>query len=324
MQASTESTPLAGPKRGADEASCSLDGCMGAVGEGIITGVLSALAAYMAFLCLEASDALWTKAAIQVVLPVTCGITAMTTAVLAQPLLTRVRKQRTCAPFTLAAAVRNVVVGNLLAVALAFVGISVARQLSSRHLDDVTPTRAGCPFLPAFRSRPHAKYLWIIPLGVDGTPMSANSSWSAEMRRLRDEEGFILGMHGLDHYREWGRCESGGPGTDAPGVGCLAEFEALDLASARHKVNRGVAIWRAAFNATPTHFSFPAAFGTREIVRLVRDEYGMRVRTFGDVVFSKVYHCDPAAECRTGDFHASNLYCSPEQVDGIAGRGPIR
>ena len=77
-----------------------------------------------------------------------------------------------------------------------FTGTWLSRAMSSANLDDVNPS--GCLFLPQYKQRSNAKYLWIIPIH-DDVNISTNASWCSEMLRLQDDEGYILGMHGVHH-----------------------------------------------------------------------------------------------------------------------------
>ena len=164
-----------------------------------------------------------------------------------------------------------------------FSSIWLSRATSSANLDDVNPS--GCLFLPQYKERSNAKYLWIIPVH-DGVNISTNASWCAEMLRLQDKEGFVLGMHGVHHE----------PHPDG-----RREFEGLTVAQARTLLDDGVAVWRAAFGAAPRHFSFPGEWASHEIAELVRNEYGMRVRTLMDGLLHRIYHCDDSF-CGDGAF----------------------
>ena len=157
------------------------------------------------------------------------------------------------------------------------VSVWLSRAASGANLDDVNPS--GCAFLPAYRQRPNAKYLWIIPVH-DGVNMSANASWCAEMLRLQREEGLVLGMHGVHH---------------TPHADGRREFEGLTLDEARQLLTLGVAVWRDAFGAAPTHFSFPGEWATPAIVPMLRDEFHFtHVRSLIDGLLHRIYHCDDA------------------------------
>lgn len=119
------------------------------------------------------------------------------------------------------------------------------------------------------------QFLWLIPI-LDGVPMSSNASWCAEMVRLQREEGLVLGMHGVHHSMREG----------------MHEFEHLTVAEARAVIEDGLAVWRAAFNTTPEHFSFPGQWGSPEIVAMLRDDYRIRVRSLVDGLMQRVFHCD--------------------------------
>lgn len=76
------------------------------------------------------------------------------------------------------------------------------------------------------------------------------------MMRLRDEEGFTLGMHGVTH---------------ALGEDGDQEFQDISDELARQKIAYGVAIWEDAFNGSaPEHFSFPGEWGTLYTVNLLQ------------------------------------------------------
>jgi len=165
--------------------------------------------------------------------------------------------------------------GAMVGLALFVAGILVIRALNVEHLDDVHPG-SRCDYLTEYLGHRHRKFLWVIPLH-DDVPITSNASWCAEMRRLADREGLVLGMHGVRH---------------ASDRGDLREFELLPESAARLALDEGVALWRACFHASPAHFAFPGQWGSKEVVRLLRDEYGMEVRSLVDGMLGKVFHCD--------------------------------
>jgi hypothetical protein len=208
------------------------------------------------------------------------------------------------------------------------------------------------------------RFAGIVPIN-NGTNISSNASWCAQMTALRTSHGLTLGMHGVHHQQQHDY---------------KREFEDLPLAEARERVELGLAVWLDAFGERPTHFSFPGVrvlpctrdcvahtlgrrvaarpiltpsprnltfapvpstlaiiapsqeWGTTEIVRMLKDEYGFtvrtlldgfiatlaacalrsppcvatwQVRTLLDGLFHRIYHCDDsfcgdaAALCRT-------------------------
>lgn len=159
----------------------------------------------------------------------------------------------------------------------------LSRGLSGANLDDVNPS--GCPFLPQYLERGNAHFLWIIPIH-DDVNISSNSSWCAQMLRLQDEQGLILGMHGVHHEMQ--------PDGNR-------EFEGLSVEEARKKLEVGVEVWRAAFGAAPTHFSFPGEWASHGIAQMVRDDFHMHVRTLLDGLLGRIYHCDDSF-CGSGAF----------------------
>ena len=165
--------------------------------------------------------------------------------------------------------------GAVLGLLFFLCAVYVARALGPQHLDDVTPT---CGWLQTFRTEHHgaSRFLWIIP-NYENVSITANRPFCDEMMRLRDEEGFTLGMKGVE----------GGH-----------EFQDIADADARAKVARGVEIWRAAFNATPLHFSFPGEWATEYTVELLRaPPYRMQVRSLVDGLLNKIYQCDASFCC---------------------------
>jgi len=157
-------------------------------------------------------------------------------------------------------------------------GVLVARATGPQHLDDVTPTEIPCSWLQTYRQhKDHTRFLWIIPR-YEGVNITSNRTFCEEMMRLRDEEGFVLGMHGVDH----GFSDDG-----------EQEFEDLPDDEVRAKLALGVSIWMDAFKgAAPRHFSFPGEWATHFTVRLLQDEYRMQVRTLANGLLNKLYHCD--------------------------------
>lgn len=164
--------------------------------------------------------------------------------------------------------------GLAIGLALFVAGVLMLRAFNVEHLDDVHPDQ--CEYLADYLTHRHRKFLWVIPLH-DDVPITSNASWCAEMRRLVDREGLLLGMHGVRHA------------SDRRG---LREFEQLPESDARIALDEGIALWRACFHASPAHFSFPGQWGSKQLVRLLRDEYSMEVRSLADGMLQKVFHCD--------------------------------
>ncbi len=158
--------------------------------------------------------------------------------------------------------------------------VYAVRSGSSSDLDDLTPA-IPCDYLDAFAHKPHAKFLWVIPIH-HGVPIGDDPDWCARLLRLQ-ARGFVLGMHGVFHEGH------------ADGQGnWLREFEALSPDEARERLELGVAEWRRAFNQTPTHFSFPGQWGTLAAARMVREAgfAQMEPRTLAYGLYHRIYHCD--------------------------------
>ena len=171
------------------------------------------------------------------------------------------------------------------AAALLVAVVWILRYSGPLHLDDLTPAER-CLYLPSYRQHAHAKFLWIIP-SHDGVLISANRSFIDQMKRLQTQEGFVLGMHGVRHEPHWGYIgETGEPYE-------LREFEGMGVEEARARLEEGFRIWRDAFNATPTHFSFPGQWGSEAIVNMLWNDFGVEyVRSLGDGLLERIYHCD--------------------------------
>jgi len=184
----------------------------------------------------------------------------------------------------------SVMCGVLIGTVLFLSGVLTARATGPLHLDDVTPTEIPCRGLSHYRHQParwvsgHKRFLWIIP-NYEGVNITSNRTFCTEMMRLRDEEGFTLGMHGVTH---------------ALGEDGDQEFQDISDELARQKIAYGVAIWEDAFNGSaPEHFSFPGEWGTLYTVNLLQKTYGMTVRSLIDGLLNKLYHCDDSFCCDT-------------------------
>ena len=177
-----------------------------------------------------------------------------------------------------------------------FLLAGLVRAFGPMHLDDVHPL--GCAYLDGFMAHSHAKYLWIIPIQHDhhngnvSVPISENRSWCEEMMRLQEEEGYILGMHGAHH--DWHELDTPPDHTPTHADHMYAEFQGLNLTEARSRIELGLSVWADAFNGSqPTHFSFPGQWGSKEVVSMLRDEYGFTyVRSLYDGLIGRIYHCD--------------------------------
>lgn len=175
--------------------------------------------------------------------------------------------------------------GAVLGLLFFLCAVYVARAHGPQHLDDVTPTQIPCGRLQTLRTqrKNRPRFLWIIP-NYENVSITVNRSFCDEMMRLQNEEGFTLGMKGVDN------------GLSADG---RQEFQDIADADARAKVARGVEIWRAAFNGSkPLHFSFPGEWATEYTVELLRaPPYRMQVRSLVDGLLNKIYHCDASLCC---------------------------
>lgn len=178
--------------------------------------------------------------------------------------------------------VGRLLLGTSVGVVLFVLIVWLSRSQSSEHLDDLHPS-LPCDFLSTFRTHKPArtKFLHIIPIAEGEPPISSNRTWCDEMLRLERQEGFVLCMHGVQHMARWAN------GT------LLREFEHLAIDQARLKITHGIDVWREAFGGPPSHFSFPGAWGSAELVEMLKSEFGfMHVRSLAEGLLQRVYHCD--------------------------------
>ena len=175
MKAPSERSPLKGILRPSVDAGttggCSAS-CASASIDACVTGAFVAASTTLTFTVLEVSNSLWTKRGVSTLMPVASVSALIISAVVARCVLVfccrrrRVTFRDHLSGVTVyACEVLQLLIGILLGVLIIAIGVLSARALRGRHLDDVMPTRNGCPFLSdphGFRARPHAKFLWII------------------------------------------------------------------------------------------------------------------------------------------------------------------
>ena len=165
--------------------------------------------------------------------------------------------------------------------AFVFTGLVLAlmRRLGPQHLDDVHPSLL-CPFMARFVARPQRQLLWIIPMH-EHLPISTYPDWCARMRGLAAAGEVTLGMHGVYH-----------DSNDEFLHACAAGPCAWGVRNVTGLLDEGIREFQRCFGAAPRHFAPPGQHISPRNLDIVRDVYGMQVRTTLDGLTSRIYHCD--------------------------------